>query len=197
MAYRPLGYGLTAEVNYKIRGKYSTEMEQAARVWIEDVLGRALVEGADPNTPLGMDVFQAALKDGVILCELMNTLKPGAVKRVNDSKIAFKQMENIANFLKAAEEYGLKQIDQFRTADLYEKQNMTQVVQSIHALGSVAQAHGFDGPVLGPKPAHESKRNFSEETLAAGRTVIGLQMGSHTGANQKGMNIGKTRSIMD
>jgi len=42
-----------------------------------------------------------------------------------------------------------------------------------------------------------NKRNFTEEQLKQGETMIGLQMGSHKGASQAGMNIGKTRAIMD
>lgn len=50
---------------------------------------------------------------------------------------------------------------------------------------------------LGPKESTENKRDFSQEQLKAGQSVIGLQMGSNKGATQSGMNFGKGRMIVD
>ncbi|XP_071126829.1 muscle-specific protein 20-like [Mytilus galloprovincialis] len=197
MAYRPMAYGLTGEVQRKIKGKYDINLEQEARIWIEDVLQLELKEGADPNQALGQSEFQLCLKDGKILCQLINTLSPGAVKKLNDGKMAFKMMENISNFLTAIEKYGVSRHDLFQTVDLYEGQNMVQVVNAIHALGRKAQKNGFDGPVLGVKEAESNPRNFSDEKMKAGQTVIGLQAGTNKVASQAGMNFGKSRSIID
>jgi transgelin len=49
---------------------------------------------------------------------------------------------------------------------------------------------------LGPKPAEENKRDFSDDVLIAGKTVIGLQAGSNKGATQAGQNIGASRKII-
>lgn len=195
MASRPKGWGLTGEVNRKIAQKYSEKEEQEARLWMEAVLGEPVMEGEDSNVPLGMDKFQAALKDGKVLCKLVNAIQPGSVKKINESKLAFKQMENIGNFLNACEELKIKKIDMFQTADLYEKVNMHQVVMGIYALGRKAQSIGFDGPSLGTKESQANRRNFSAEVLNAGQTVIGLQMGTNTGASQAGMSFGRSRSI--
>lgn len=197
MAYRPMAYGLTGEVQRKIKGKYDIHLEQEARVWIEEVLDLELQPGADPNEALGQQNFQACLKDGVYLCQLINTLKPGSVKKINENKMAFKMMENISNFLSACEAYGVSRHDLFQTVDLYEGQNMVQVVNTLHALGRKAQKNGYTGPTLGVKEADHNPRNFSEETLKAGQTVIGLQAGTNKVASQSGMNFGKSRSIMD
>ena len=45
------------------------------------------------------------------------------------------QMENIGTFLSGCEDYGLKKTDLFQTVDLYEEQNIPQVIATIHALG--------------------------------------------------------------
>ncbi|KAK6168412.1 hypothetical protein SNE40_020951 [Patella caerulea] len=198
MAYRPTAFGLTGEVNRKIRGKYDNDLEQDARLWIEAILGKPLVDGADPSEILGMDNFRLALKDGVVLCELMNAIQPNSIKRINTSSMPFKQMENINNFLSAIENYGVKKLDCFQTNDLYEKnQNMTQVVNTLHALGRAAQKNGYSGPSLGIKESDANPRNFTDEKLKAGSTIIGLQMGTNTGASQRGMNFGKARKIVD
>lgn len=54
----------------------------------------------------------------------------------------------------------------------------------------------WSGPYLGPKPAEECKREFSDEVLQAGKTVIGLQAGSNKGATQAGQNMGAGRKIL-
>ena len=60
-----------------------------------------------------------------------------------------------------------------------------------------AQKNRYDGPMLGVKEADSNPRNFSEEKMKAGATVIGLQAGTNKVASQAGMNFGKSRSIID
>ena len=43
-------------------------------------------------------------------------------------------MENIGKFLDAMDRYGVASFEKFQTVDLYEGQNMTQVVISLHAI---------------------------------------------------------------
>jgi transgelin len=49
---------------------------------------------------------------------------------------------------------------------------------------------------LGPKPAEENKREFDEDTIAAGKAIIGLQAGTNKGASQAGQNMGAGRKII-
>ena len=69
-----------------------------------------------------------------LLYRLFTTVSGTPIK-YNQSKMAFKMMENIGKFLEAAEKYGLNKTDLFQTVDLYEKANMWQVVCTIHAFG--------------------------------------------------------------
>lgn len=198
MANRPVGYGLTADCHNKLRNKYSTELEQEARFWIEAVLQEPLAENGDINDPdrkpLGMADFHLKLKDGIILCKLAEAVT-GNCKH-NTSKMAFKQMENISHFLEACTRYGVAKNDLFQTVDLYENQNMTQVVATIHALGREAGSKGFS-PSIGPKKATANPRQFNDDVLKAGESMIGLQMGTNKLASQSGMNFGKGRHIND
>jgi len=197
MASRPRGYGLTAEVKGKIAAKYEIEKEQEARLWMQAVLGEALDPEVPDDEPLGPERFQACLKDGVFLCKLADRITgPGKVK-FSTTKVPFKQMENINNFLLACEKAGIARTDLFQTVDLYESQNLWQVVLAIFALGRKAQLIGFDGPALGPREAQRNTRDFSEEQMKAGQTIIGLQMGTNQCASQKGMSFGNTRHIAD
>ena len=77
----------------------------------------------------------------VLLARLAEQIMgPGAAKH-NKMKVPFKQMENINNFLSACEKYGLAKTDLFQTVDLYEKQNMWQVVLCLYALGRKVSSH--------------------------------------------------------
>ncbi|BFZ15253.1 hypothetical protein BsWGS_18292 [Bradybaena similaris] len=195
MATRPRGYGLTGEISRKMASKYDINLEQEARQWMEAVLGEP-ISNEDSSQPLGMDKFQAVLKDGVILCKLINKIKPGIInKKLNTSKMPFLQMENVSNFLEACDKLGISKTDQFQTVDLYDKVNMVQVVNCIYAIGRKAPKVGYDGPTLGAKEADHNPRNFAPETLNAGQSIIGLQMGSTKGASQTGMSFGRSRSI--
>lgn len=58
-----------------------------------------------------------------VLCKLINSLYPPGqepIPKISESKMAFKQMEQISQFLKAAEIYGVRTTDIFQTVDLWE-----------------------------------------------------------------------------
>lgn len=74
---------------FQINSKYSDELAQECLEWVREITGEAINVSGD------MDNFYETLKDGVLLCKLVNTIKPSTVKRINESKMAFKCMENI------------------------------------------------------------------------------------------------------
>lgn len=158
--------------------------EQEAKDWISYMTGKPFPGGS----------FASALKDGVVLCEVLNNMIPNSVK-VNKSTMAFKQMENISGFLEVCVKSGVPKNDLFQTIDLFEEQNINQVILSIHAISRTFNAKGLC-PVIGPKLAESAPRNFTPEVLNAGQTVIGSQMGYTGGANQSGQNFGQRRNIM-
>ena len=60
---------------------------------------------------------------GQILCRLINSLYPPSdkpIKKIPETKMVFKQMEKISQFLQAAEAYGVIKTDLFQTVDLWE-----------------------------------------------------------------------------
>lgn len=189
MADRPDGYGMTAELKQKQSSKYDSNLEREARDWLVSVVGEPFPSGT----------FHEALKDGVYLCKAINKLSPNSVRKINTGKMAFKMMENIGNFLTAADKYGLPKSDTFQTVDLYEAQNMVQVVTAIHALGRVAGKKGYSGKALGPKEAQKNVRYHDpQQQKQASQSVIGLQMGTNRGASQAGMTpYGQQRQIHD
>jgi hypothetical protein len=101
--------------------------------------------------------FEKVLKDGVIICKVLNKLQPGSVKRINTKGGGFTLMENHAAFQKAMKAYGVPEEEVFQTVDLFEARNVKAVVKGLYALGRTAKNKGFDGPTLGPKMADPSK----------------------------------------
>ncbi|XP_050954536.1 calponin-3a [Labeo rohita] len=176
-------YGLSAEVKNKIAQKYDLQKEEELRFWIEEVTGM----------PIG-DSFQKGLKDGVILCELINKLQPGSIKKINHSQLNWHKLENLGNFIKAILAYGLKPNDIFEANDLFENGNMTQVQTTLLALASMAKTKGMETNIdIGVKYADKQQRNFDDEKMKAGQCVIGLQMGTNKCASQAGMTAYGTR----
>lgn len=114
---------------FQINSKYSDELANESLEWIKEITGEPI------NTSGDMDNFFEVLKDGVILCKLANALQPGSVKKVNESKMAFKCMENISAFLEAAKNFGVPVQETFQSVDLWERQNLNSVVICLQSLG--------------------------------------------------------------
>merc|ERR1712141_779315 len=100
----------------------------------------------------------------------------GSVKKINKNKMAFKQRENIVNYLDACKKLGMRDTDCFVSQDLFEGDNMVAVIDQIYALGALSRkTKGFEGPYFGVKFADENKREFTEEQIKAGKKFVPLQ----------------------
>lgn len=69
--------------------KRSPTQDKEAQEWIEAILGKPFPAG---------QTYDDVLKDGQVLCELMNKIKPGSVAKINSSGGQFKMMENINKY---------------------------------------------------------------------------------------------------
>ncbi|XP_063165729.1 LIM and calponin homology domains-containing protein 1 [Candoia aspera] len=79
-----------------------------ARRWIEQVTGKTF----------GDKDFRSGLENGVLLCELLNSIKPGLVKKINRLPTPVAGLDNIALFLRGCREVGLKESQLFDPGDL-------------------------------------------------------------------------------
>jgi len=157
---------LTAELALKKEAKFDAKLANDALEWIKSVLvhagraGRAAANRINVVTSSGE--VSTILKDGKILGYLANAIKPDSYKIIFSS-IVFKKMENIRHFIDFCEKLGVSKADLFQVVDLYEAQNIPQVINGIIALARKAQEiNGYKGPVLGPKESSESLREFSQ-----------------------------------
>jgi len=147
---------------------YRTEAKIEARYDEEEKLGTPTaiinwitkVVGSDMTPFPGTDwqSIHNHLKDGVLLCKLINTLNTFAGKATTKytakASTSFVAMANIENFNNAAKDFGVPQTALFQTTDLYEgrKAPMLNVVNCLNQLGFVANAKGFNPKYEGPAP---------------------------------------------
>lgn len=181
--------GFAAEAFNKVKAKYDPQLASELLNWIKDLTGE------DIDTDGNSKNFYDTLCDGIILCKLINVLQPGTIpeRKINNSKMAFKKMENINHFLDSAQKLGVPSQEIFQTVDLWEQQNLTSVCTCLQSLARKASKFGHKS--LGPKEAETNVRSFSAEQLRAGASVISLQYGSNKGANASGVNFGNTRHM--
>jgi mitogen-activated protein kinase kinase kinase 5 len=71
----------------QVAGKREPEQEAEAQAWIEAVVG----ERFPPGVP-----YEEVLRNGVILCKLMNKLRPGIISKINTSGGDYKMMDNLS-----------------------------------------------------------------------------------------------------
>ena len=92
--------GLSQEVSQKIQGKRNIELEKEALEWIHKVTGKQIQSNNGD--------YSEDLRDGVTLCDLINKLRPGTIKKVNrNAKMPFIKMENIGAFLEGCKACGV------------------------------------------------------------------------------------------
>ncbi|KAI9099054.1 hypothetical protein K1719_024821 [Acacia pycnantha] len=107
-----------------------------------------VVGGKDLVVEPSEDEFRIGLRSGIILCNVLNKLQPGAILKVvegaGDSDVmadgaalsAYQYFENVRNFLVAAQEMGLPT---FEASDLGEGGNCGRIVNCVLALKSYSE----------------------------------------------------------
>merc|ERR1712217_410235 len=154
---------------------YDHAMEKKVVEWIEIVTGEKK----------GDQDFGDWLKDGQVLCHLVNGIQPGAVKKVNTSALPFKQMENITYYTDWARTLGVPESAMFATPDLYEAKNLGSVVNCIYTLGGAIQVScpDFKGPTLGVAINTESKDKKRSSGICTDQSAgysATLELAGHT-----------------
>ncbi|XP_024658325.2 LIM domain only protein 7 isoform X6 [Maylandia zebra] len=132
----------------------SADAFNEAKRWIEEVTGKSF----------GCSDFRAALENGVLLCNLINQLKPGIIKRVNRLSTPIAGLDNVNVFLKACEKLGLNESQLFHPGDLQDistrvtlrrdegNRRLKNVLITIYWLGRKAHLDTlYNGPQLNLK----------------------------------------------
>ncbi|CAH2223843.1 LIM domain 7 L homeolog isoform X10 [Pelobates cultripes] len=125
-----------------------------AQRWVEEVTGKSF----------GNKDFRSALANGVLLCDLINKIKPGIIKKINRLSTPIAGLDNINVFLRGCEKLGLKEAQLFHPGDLQDLSNrvtvkpeetnrrLKNVLITIYWLGRKAQSFPYyDGVYLNLK----------------------------------------------
>ncbi|KAF7215455.1 transcript variant X12 [Nothobranchius furzeri] len=139
------------------REQSSVSCEEAyfeAQRWIEAVT----------EQKFGNNDFRSALENGIRLCELINKIKPGTIRRVNRLPTPIAGLDNLNVFLKACGKLGLKEAQLFHPGDLQDlstrvtvkhqetNRRLKNVLITIFWLGRRAQFDRlYNGPYLNLK----------------------------------------------
>ncbi|XP_029020517.2 LIM and calponin homology domains-containing protein 1 isoform X3 [Betta splendens] len=148
-----------------------------AQTWIEAVTGRCF----------GDKDFRGGLENGILLCELLSSIKPGLVKKINRLPTPIAGLDNIGVFLRGCEELGLKGSQLFDPGDLQDtstrptsktsdcSRKLKNVLITIYWLGRAANScTSYNGPTLDLKEFEgllSQMRKEAEEAESPKRSI--------------------------
>ncbi|XP_045672004.1 LIM and calponin homology domains-containing protein 1 isoform X7 [Ursus americanus] len=138
-----------------------------AQKWIEQVTGRSF----------GDKDFRTGLENGILLCELLNAIKPGLVKKINRLPTPIAGLDNIILFLRGCKELGLRESQLFDPSDLQDTSNrvtvksldysrkLKNVLVTIYWLGKAANSSAsYSGTTLNLKEFEGLLAQMRKET---------------------------------
>ncbi|XP_067591928.1 LIM and calponin homology domains-containing protein 1 isoform X5 [Pseudorca crassidens] len=109
----------------------SVERTDAWVLWTQvEILAGLLLPGqpwAITGRSFGDKDFRTGLENGILLCELLNAIKPGLVKKINRLPTPIAGLDNIILFLRGCKELGLKESQLFDPSDLQDTSNRVTV----------------------------------------------------------------------
>ncbi|GMT05627.1 hypothetical protein PENTCL1PPCAC_27801, partial [Pristionchus entomophagus] len=129
MSARPRPGGLAGAILDKQASKFNEEEATLLLEWIKDIIKEEV------STSGVRSDFQETLKDGSVLCKLINALKPGSVKKIMKPISNFNCMENINQFCTAARSLGVPDEETFQSVDLFEGRDIFSVTVTLRSLG--------------------------------------------------------------
>ncbi|ORY41104.1 hypothetical protein BCR33DRAFT_661412 [Rhizoclosmatium globosum] len=177
---------LDRDIALRAAAKYDPRDELTAIEFIESVTGVPFPSATPSKKPQGRN-YSLHLLNSLNLSPLVTPIK------ISESKMPFKQMENIAKFLKGVEQLGVPCHERFMTVDLWEGKNMYQVIICIFSISRHAAKHGFQGPVIGPKLVEKKVRRFTIDQLKEAQNIpnklmnFSTNVNSHIGYRQNGV----------
>uniref|UniRef100_A0A4W3IVW3 Rho guanine nucleotide exchange factor (GEF) 7a n=1 Tax=Callorhinchus milii TaxID=7868 RepID=A0A4W3IVW3_CALMI len=113
--------------------------------------------------------LQSSLKDGVVLCKLLDRLLPGSIEKIyQEPKCEAECLSNIREFVRGC---GSLRVETFDANDLFQGQNFNKVLSSLVALNKVTADIGVGSDSVCAR--HSSQRIKSVDSLAGSHLSLG------------------------
>lgn len=150
-----------------------------AKEWIEDIIQQ-------PIPPIVE--LEEALRDGVTLAEIVQSLNPDRSIRIfHHPRLQYRHSDNIALFFRYLEQVELPELFRFELIDLYEKKNIPKVIYCIHALSWLLYRKGIVDFRIGNLVGQLEFEHHELEQMQKGLDKSGVNMPSFSGV---GANFG-------
>ncbi|XP_071695047.1 kinesin-like protein KIN-14I [Rutidosis leptorrhynchoides] len=143
-----------------------------AATWLRKRIG--VVAARDLPAEPSEEDFRLGLRSGMILCNVLNKIKPGAVSKVinapsavfhtPDAAAKSAYFENVKNFLGAVDEMGIPPFD---PSDLEQGGDFSQVVNTVLAMKAFSEATNGKFSWTSKPPARSFVRRSSAPSIAS------------------------------
>ncbi|KAL4811004.1 hypothetical protein BDV18DRAFT_128384 [Aspergillus unguis] len=144
-----------------------------AKEWIEEVIQQQI----PPIVQL-----EEALRDGVTLAEIVQSMYPDRVLRIfRHPRLQYRHSDNIALFFRFLDEVELPELFRFELIDLYEKKNIPKVIHCIHALSWLLFKNGLVDFRMGNLVGQLEFEHHELEQTQKGLDKAGVSMPSFSG----------------
>ncbi|KAF7588908.1 hypothetical protein BBP40_005023 [Aspergillus hancockii] len=144
-----------------------------AKEWIEEVIQKQI----PPIVQL-----EEALRDGVTLAEVVQSMYPNRILRIfRSSRLQYRHSDNIALFFQLLDEVGLPELFRFELIDLYEKKNIPKVIHCVHALSWLLFKKGLVDFRMGNLVGQLEFEHHELEQTQKGLDKAGVSMPSFSG----------------
>lgn len=161
-------YGFDAECYVRMKSKEDPLMERKIGEWIEKII--------EPDKMINVSDLYTSLKDGMVLCKLMNKISAGIIPKFS-TKVDKKgnlhplmERENIGLYLEACWKIGVTSDSMFIVADLHGRRGMTAVCNNLAALSNLAKGWGITAEPIGimKKPLTTQEEKLQQQAASGG-----------------------------
>ncbi|KAJ4299759.1 iqgap- protein [Kalmusia sp. IMI 367209] len=147
-----------------------------AKEWIEDIIHKDI----PPIVEL-----EEALRDGVTLAEVVQSVQGRALRIFRDPKLQWRHSNNYAHFFKFLADVELPDLFRFELVDLYEKKNIPKVIYCIHALSWLLFRKGMVDFRIGNLVGKLQFEDHELEAMQKGLDKAGVSMPNFSGMSAK------------
>ncbi|CAI4224233.1 unnamed protein product [Auanema sp. JU1783] len=144
--HRPRPSGLAGAVLDKQASKFNENEARFLLEWIKGLTNESI------DTNGSRDNFREQLKDGQLLCKMVNAVQPGTIKKIMKPMSNFNCLENINQFSAAARKFGVIDEETFQSVDLFDGRDLFSVSVTLQSLARKwEKSHNVAPPQQIPK----------------------------------------------